>query len=154
MKKFAKNILSAIVLVSVITSFGSARAAASDDKLKSIVDKYLVARQSTMLQASTSTDVDNLLAFYSEGVIYEHPRVKIRIEGKANIREGMIRFLGVTKDTRIIMVNRICGANVVAAEYRVTFKAKQGSSWEEVSRTQVTLFEFEGEKIKRVVDYW
>jgi ketosteroid isomerase-like protein len=107
-----------------------------------------------MLQTSTPTDVDNLLAFYSEEVVYEHPRVKIRIEGKAKIREGMIRFLGVTKDAQIMTVNQISGANMVTVEYRLTFKAKQGSTWEEVSRRQVTLFEFEGEKIKRVVDYW
>lgn len=154
MNKFANSSLSAIVLVALVTLSWPARAAASDDRLKSIVDRYLHARQLTMLQTSTPTDVDNLLAFYSEEVVYEHPRVKIRIEGKAKIREGMIRFLGVTKDAQIMTVNQISGANMVTVEYRLTFKAKQGSTWEEVSRRQVTLFEFEGEKIKRVVDYW
>jgi ketosteroid isomerase-like protein len=150
----AENTLRTVVLVGLIALFGSARADASDDKLTSIVDKYLAARQATMLQASTTNDVDVLLAFYTEDIIYEHPRVKMRIDGRATIREGMARFLGATKDTRIVTINRISGVDMVVAEYRVTFKAQEGSSWKDVSRTQVTLFEFAGDKIKRVVDYW
>jgi len=151
---FAKSTLRAIVLIGLITLSWSVPAAASDERLEAIVDKYLAARQLTMLEASAPADVDNLLAFYSEDVMYEHPRVKVRIEGKAKIREGMLRFLGATRDASIVPVNRISGANMVAAEYRVSFKARRGDSWEEVSRKQVTIFEFEGDKIKRVVDYW
>jgi ketosteroid isomerase-like protein len=107
-----------------------------------------------MLEKSTTADVDALLAFYTENVIYEHPRVKARIEGKAKMREGMSSFLGVTKNTKIATLSFISGVNVVVAEYRVTFKAQEGSTWKAFSRTQVTLFEFEGNKIKRVGDYW
>ena len=42
---------------------------------------------------------------------------------------------------------------MVVAEYRVTFKTQEAGSWKEVSRAQVTLFEFAGEKIKRAIDY-
>jgi hypothetical protein len=153
LNQFAKNILFAVVLIGLAFS-GSVHADVSADKLEGFVDNYLAARQATMLQSSAPSDVDKLLAFYTEGIIYEHPRVKMRIEGKTKIREGMLRFVGLTKDAKIVIGNRISGVNMVVAEYRVTFKAEKDNVWEEVSRTQVTLFEFEEEKIKRVVDYW
>ncbi|HEY7543754.1 MAG TPA: hypothetical protein VID27_02670, partial [Blastocatellia bacterium] len=78
MNKSGKNTLCAVMLIGLISLCGSDQASASDDKLKGIVDKYLAARQATMLQTSTETDVDVILAFYTEGIIYEHPRVKMR----------------------------------------------------------------------------
>ena len=154
MNRLAEKSLLTAVLIGLAAMILPAQVNASDETLKDIVDRYLAARQATMLQASTPADVDRLLAFYTDDIIYEHPRVKMRIEGKTKIREGMLSFLGVTKNTKIATVSFITGVNVVVAKYRVTFKAQEGSSGKNVSRTQVTLFEFEGNKIKRVVDYW
>ena len=154
MKKGDKKILLAVAFIGLVALGGAVRAAASDDNLSGIVNKYLAARQATMLQTSTLADIDTLLSFYTEDVVYEHPRVKMRVEGRARMREGMSRFLGVTRETKIVTVNQISNVNVVVAEYQVTFKAQDGDAWKEVSRKQVTLFEFEGDKIKRVVDYW
>jgi ketosteroid isomerase-like protein len=154
MEKFARNTLLAVVSIGFLALFGSVRASGSDYDLKSIVNRYLAARQATMLETSTLTDVDHLLSFYAEDVVYEHPRAKMRIEGKANMREGMGRFLGATRDTKIVTLNQISNVNVVVAEYQISFKAQEENSWKSVSRKQVTLFEFEGNKIKRLVDYW
>jgi len=148
-----KSFLSA-VFIGLVMSGGYTRAAASDVDLQGIVKKYLAARQATMLQASSMADVDALLAFYADDVVYEHPRVKMKIEGKATMKEGMARFLGLTRDASIVTLNQISNLNVVVAEYQVTFKTEDKKSWKEVTRKQVSLFEFEGEKIKRVVDYW
>ena len=154
MNKFALRFLLVVILFGLIAIIPHVEVNAQDENLTRIVKRYLQARRATMLENSTAADVDALLALYTENVIYEHPRVKARIEGKAKMREGMLSFLGVTKNTKIATLNFISGVNVVVAEYRVTFKTQEGSSWKTVSRTQVTLFEFEGDKIKRVVDYW
>jgi len=154
MNRLVQKTFLVFALVGVVIAGGWARATAAEIDLKGVVDKYLAARQATMLQTSALADLDALLAFYTDDVVYEHPRVKMKIEGRATMREGMARFLGLTRDARIVPLNQIANLNVVVAEYRVTFKAQDGDSWKEVTRRQVTLFEFEGEKIKRVVDYW
>ncbi|HLN97420.1 MAG TPA: nuclear transport factor 2 family protein [Pyrinomonadaceae bacterium] len=154
MNKFAEKFLLRVILIGLIATIPHVEVNAQDENLTRIVKRYLEARRATMLEKSTTADVDALLAFYTENVIYEHPRVKARIEGKAKMREGMSSFLGVTKNTKIATLSFISGVNVVVAEYRVTFKAQEGSTWKAFSRTQVTLFEFEGNKIKRVGDYW
>jgi len=154
MNRFTRKTHLALVFMGLVVAAGFARATTSDTNLAGIVNKFLAARQATMLEKSALTDIDALLAFYAEDVVYEHPRVKMKIEGKATMREGMGKFLGLTRDARIVTLNQISNLNVVVAEYQVTFKAQDGNAWKEVTRKQVSLFEFEGEKIKRVVDYW
>ena len=59
----------------------------------------------------------------------------------------------LTPDTNIATLNSISGVDMVVVEYRLRFKPQRRYSWEEVSRRRVTLFEFEGQLFKQVVDY-
>jgi hypothetical protein len=36
----------------------------------------------------------------------------------------------------------------------VAFDARDGEAWKPVERAQVWVFEFEGAKIKRILEYW
>lgn len=79
----------------------------------------------------------------------------MRIEGKDRIRERMVGFLGAGRNARIVVTRRIAAANVVVIEQTVSFEAKQdGGGWKPQTRDQVTIFEFEDSKIRRIADYW
>ena len=125
-----------------------------DNNLLEIVRKYVVARNATMQQGAKPESVDAVLSFCADDVSYEHPRVKIKIQGKGNIRQGMVAFLRTTRDPGTEFLNHIAIQNLVVVEFNRTFKAKQDDVWKEFERRQVMMFEFEGNKIKRIVDYW
>jgi len=154
MTKYLKITSLSILLILIALLGTSVIAGEANEEQREIIAKYLEARQATMLLNSTEKDVDKLLDFYTDSIVYEHPRFKMKIEGKANNKKGLVAFLGTTKDTKIVNIKYITGINLVVSEHKITFKSKRGDTWEEGSRTQVTLFEFEGDKISRIVDYW
>ena len=90
-------------------------------------------------------------------LVYEDPVVKIKIEGKDTIRKGMTAFLGATRNARAIVTQRIAVDGVVVLQQDVSFEEKQDDAkgtWTPRHRDQVTVFEFEGGKIRRIADYW
>jgi hypothetical protein len=53
------------------------------------------------------------------------------------------------------VTRRIASANVVVLEQTVAFEARQDDgTWKPQTRDQVTIFEFEGSRIRRIADYW
>jgi ketosteroid isomerase-like protein len=141
------------VLFFVIVS--SVSASNSPKQLEQMAERALAAREKMMQQDATAADVDAFLAFCTDNLIYEDPVVKMKIEGKEQIRKGMSAFLGVSRSARIVVTKRIAAANIVVLEQTVSFEAKQqDDSWKPQSRQQVTIFEFEGLKIRRIADYW
>jgi hypothetical protein len=133
----------------------STPAAASRSALEQIAEQAAAARQKMMQQDATAADVDAFLALCTDGLIYEDPVVKMRIEGKAEIRKGMTAFLGASRNARVVVTRRIAAANLVALEQTVSFEEKQDDGgWKPRSRDQVTIFEFEGSRIRRLADYW
>ena len=133
----------------------SLSASNSPKQLEHVAEQALAAREKMMQQDATAADVDVFLAFCTDNLIYEDPVVKMKIEGKEQIRKGMTAYLGASRGVRIIVTKRIAAANVVVLEQTVSFEAKQSDdSWKPQSRQQVTIFEFEGLKIRRIADYW
>lgn len=43
---------------------------------------------------------------------------------------------------------------MAVVQTRVRFDAKDGETWLAVERQQVWVFEFEGSRIKRIIEYW
>jgi ketosteroid isomerase-like protein len=128
-------------------------AAAAD--LERLTDQAVATRTRMMQGDSSPADVDAFLALCTDDLIHEDPVVKMRLEGKETIRKGMTAFLGAARNTRITVVKRIAAANVVILEQTVSFESEdEGHRWKPQRRNQVTVFEFEGTKIRRIADYW
>ena len=129
----------------------------ADDKLVSIPD-YLDALASTTHGQSTARDVDVALGFYTEEVVYEHPRFGIRLEGKDAQRRGMLTFLesyaGGASDSTIEILDFMKGDDVVAVRMAVSFLQDRDGVIEKVSRDQLRVFEFSSGRISRIIDYW
>ncbi len=103
---------------------------------------------------ATPQDIEKTLDLCSENIVYEHPAAKARIEGKKQMRAGKASYLGLTKDpkysVRILSSNR----DVVIATVSRTFLSKQDDgSWKAGERSNITVFEIEEGKIRRILDY-
>ncbi len=131
-----------------------AAAALGEPNLTDLAEQALQARTAAMQENATAADVDRFLGFAADGVVYEDPVVEIRIEGKDSIRRGMTAFLGATRHARRV-TGRIAVDGVVVLQEDVSFEEKQNDgSWKPRQRRQVTLFEFEAGRIRRIADYW
>jgi len=59
------------------------------------------------------------------------------------------------RETRVVVTKRVTVANAVVFEQHVSFQEKQDDgTWKPRTREQLTIFEFEGLKVRRIVDYW
>lgn len=124
-------------------------------QVERVAEQAIAARQKTMQQDATAADVDAFLAFGTEDLTYDDPVVKMKIEGRGQIRQGMVNFLGLSRHAQITIKKQIAVANLVVLDQDVSFEEKQqDNSWKPWSRHQVTIFEFEGAKIRRIADYW
>ena len=120
----------------------------------SLAQRYRDRLAATLDEKATAQDVDDLLSLYAENVIYEHPRVGARIEGKEQIRAGMNGFLGTTRHPTLRIKNEIEGRGVIVLELDLEAEAKRGESWEPLVRTQVLVLETDGDRILRIIDHW
>ena len=133
----------------------SALAAPPESPLERSAEQALAARQKMMQEHASAAEVDAFLTFFTDNVIYEDPVVNMRLEGKDTIRKGMNGFLGATRNARITVTGRLSAANVVVLGQTVSFDSRdEGQPWKPQSRHQLTVFEFDGTKIRRIADYW
>ncbi len=108
-----------------------------------------------MQEHATAADVDAFLAFCTEDLVYEDPAVKLRIEGKDQIGKGMAGFLGASRNARNAVTRRIAAGNLVVFQQTVSFEEKgDDGRWTPRSRDQITVLEFEGALIRRIIDSW
>lgn len=107
-----------------------------------------------MAASADSKTIEKALAYCSDDLVYEHPAVKAKIEGKERIRAGMGGYLGQTKNPRYeirILANR---PDVVVAQVDQWFLVKQDDgSWKPRRRSNLTIFEITSGKIHRILDY-
>ena len=131
--------------------------ASANDKTVFLPD-YLDALASTTHGKSTERDVDAVLDYYSENIVYEHPRFGIRLEGKEAQRQGMVAFLesyaGGPSDSSVEILDFMKGDGVVTMRLVVSFLLEREGVVEAVSRDQLRVFEFSSGKISRIIDYW
>jgi ketosteroid isomerase-like protein len=131
------------------------QAGAATTQLVAVAERVVAARQKMMQANATPADVQAFLALATEDLVYEDPVVKMKIEGREDIASGLTSFLGQTRNAKIVVHKRIAAANVVVFDQTVSFDAKQDDGgWKPQTRDQVTIFEFEGSRLRRVADYW
>ena len=118
-------------------------------------DAYLALTRAVMAETATAADVDALLALYADDVVYEHPRVGIRIKGSEQVRRGLVAFLGRTRNPEIERQHRIEGEAVRIVTHRVAFEADTPDGWQPVERMQIVVLELDAShQITRIIDYW
>lgn len=132
----------------------TAGAEAPGKDLLDLARAYLEAREATLQETARPADVEKVLSTCSAALVYEHPRVGIRMAGLDAVRSGMLQFLGTSRQARIEVLASLQGTGMVAVESRVSFEAKDGEAWRPVDRKQVWVFEFDGSEIKRIIEYW
>lgn len=140
-----------------ILGFADADAASANDKTVYLPD-YLDALAAATHGQSTESDIDAVLGYYSDDIVYEHPRFGIRLEGKEAQRQGMVAFLksyaGGPSDSSIEILDFMKGDGVVTMRLAVSFLQEREGAVEKVSRDQLRVFEFSSGKISRIIDYW
>jgi len=125
-----------------------------DEIQMGVVRSYLEARAATMQEATSPGDVERVLALCTPNVVYEHPRAGMTRVGVATLRTGMVGFLGASRKASIVINESLQGRDMVAVRTAVSFEAQDGANWTPVSRSQVWVFELDGAKIKRIMEYW
>ncbi len=141
-----------VVLLLAVTS--SAAAQGRDRAAEDLIRQYVEARSQALQENASSRDVESALSFCAEDFVYEHPAVGARIEGKEKVRSGMSGYLGETKNATYTLRILASNADVVVARVDQRFLAKQeNGSWLPGKRSNITVFEIEDRKIKRILDY-
>lgn len=119
---------------------------------------YLKALSATSHGETTTDDVDRVLAFYADDIIYEHPGVGIRLEGIEAQRQGLTAFIqsygGDAETSSIDVIDHMEGPNVAMLRLKVRFLRKDGDNIEPVARDQWRVIETRQGKITRIIDYW
>jgi ketosteroid isomerase-like protein len=133
---------------------GGAALAQKESASTALGPKWVERLTVVMMESATKQDIDNLLALYADDIVYEHPRMGARTQGKRQIRKGMSQYLGATRNPSLRIKSTIAGRNVIVLELELRAEAKQNTAWEPLTRTQVTVLETDGSHIRRVIDYW
>ena len=143
------------LLVTVLSpSLGYADERPPQEAQLGLVSTYLEARAATMQETAGPADVERVLAFCTASVVYEHPRVGVTRVGVDTLRTGMLSFLGSSRNASITITASLQGRDMVAVQTDVAFEAQDGDTWAPVKRSQTWVFEFDGSKIKRIIEYW
>lgn len=116
------------------------------DQLTSLVEQVTAAQNAVMRQGSTVEDADNLFAMYADDFTYVH-----EVYGGTYTREGLyantVRYLksgGYTMEVdRYEILRMIPGKDAVAVERE-----------ENSGAIHLAVFEFDGGKVSRIIEYW
>lgn len=126
----------------------------SDDALLTTAKRFLEISKKTLMKGVTAADVERVLEFYTDDVVYEHLRFKAKVEGKENVRKGMLSHLGDYQGTADAKLKKyIFGFNMVMLEFEQSFQVADKGALKTITRTKKTFLEFNDGKIKRIVDY-
>jgi ketosteroid isomerase-like protein len=125
-----------------------------DVSARDVVRRYLEAQNASMQLNATPQDIERTLDLCSDDIVYEHPAAKAKIEGKNKMRAGKASYLGLTKDAKYKVKILSSKRDVVVAMVSRRFLSRQDdSSWKPGQRSNITVFEIEDGKIRRILDY-
>jgi hypothetical protein len=117
-------------------------------------ERYVVERTAAMQEAATAADVERVLALFAADAVYEHPAFGMRIAGIDAMRAGRLRQLGITRNARVRVRERVALSGVEAISEELTFEARDSDRWRSVTRRQLLVFEYKDGRIARVLEYW
>ena len=109
--------------------------------------------------AGWSRNMDQLLASYTEDVSYEDPGLGLVLKGKDQVRGFAQSFFDAFPDLKAVIVTTVVAGERGASEWR--FSGTQTGDLPGIPAANkrmdvrgASIYEFEGGKIKRKVDYW
>ncbi|GAB5537489.1 MAG: hypothetical protein Rubg2KO_37380 [Rubricoccaceae bacterium] len=135
-----------LVFVAAPLAYGQDEAHLTEDQLLATVEAVNAAQNAVMRQGSDTSTVDDLFDLYTDDFVYEH-----EVYGGTYTRETLyqntVNHLNrggytMTED-RYTILRRIPGRNAVAVERR-----------ENGGAIHLSVFEFRGAKVSRIVEYW
>ena len=138
----------------LVAAGGSTLSAQSEADLPAQARRYLDAERVRQTEFATTEDIERVLDFLTDSAVYEHPRFGARIVGKEEIRQGMARFLGSTRAPQASIVGMLSNDGVVVIDLVQTFEARVDGKWIAQSRRGLKVLESEGDRIRRIIDYW
>ncbi len=118
-------------------------------------ETYLSAVEGVLRQSATSEDIERLTFLYSVDVVYEHPRVGVRIRGRDQIAEAMAEFLGKTRNPDTDVHGSTQGEGVVVLDFTLQMEMDTELGWRPLERRQITVLEVNAQgRISRILEYW
>lgn len=138
-----------VLLLCSLLSFsahGKDEASLTADQLQKKVEEVTSAQNKVMMSNSTSEDVDDLFAYYTDDFTYVH-EVYGGTYSRDELYGNTVRHLengGYTLDKdRYTILRAIPGKDAIAVERR-----------ENTGAVHLSVFEFRGPKVKRIIEYW
>jgi steroid delta-isomerase-like uncharacterized protein len=106
-----------------------------------------------------SRNMDQLLAVFTDDVIYEDNPLGSTFRGKEELRAFAQGFFNAFPDLKAVITSTVVSGDRAASEWRFTGTQTGDLSGMPASNKQmdlrgVSIYEFEGGKIKRKIDYW
>ncbi|MBI3451150.1 MAG: nuclear transport factor 2 family protein [Acidobacteria bacterium] len=152
------KILRLLVLSSALSAaFPSVHAASeirpSGADLKKTALDYLSSERARQVEGVTAKEVEASLAFLTDTAVYEHPKAGARIEGKESIRRGMLGHAGSIRNPHDEVLSAVVGSGVVVLELHQSFEFQDETGWKDRAFDTAKVFEFDGDKIRRIIDY-
>ncbi len=146
----------ALVSLPALLLLGAAGHAADPERKgpPCVVDAFLHAHEKTMQSEADGSSVNELIDLLDENLVYEHPKVGIRIEGAGAYRQGLEAFLGATDQGRYEILDYLVSGDTVAITMNRVFSVQSDGQWKERSIEQMMVFEVRDGKITRMIDYW
>lgn len=116
---------------------------------------WLAFIEGVLRQTATADDIERLTFLYSADVLYEHPRVGVRIQGRERVAEAMAAFLGETRNPDVDVHGSTTGEGVIVIDYTLEMEARTDAGWRKLERRQVTVLEVTPDgRIRRILEYW
>lgn len=137
-----------------LTFYRSLAFQAQDDGIR-FIHSFLEAKEKSMQVSATENDVDKLMDFYADSLLYEHqlsPEKKFSFSGKNDLQRGIVSHLGETKNVKITLRRFMKKQNLIVAEYTLHRIITENGKIE--NNNILSLIELDNKgKIKRMVNY-
>jgi soluble lytic murein transglycosylase-like protein len=138
-------------LISIGVARGATAQAAADQS--ALIDQFLSLERARQAPGATAADVERLLALMADSIVYEHPRARARLQGKSVLRQGMLNYLGTVRNATDSVVQRTMAPGVVVLVVESRGEMSREGRWEPLSRRALRVFELDGDRIRRIIDY-
>lgn len=109
--------------------------------------------------AAWSNDIEKLMPFFTEDVVYEDVTFGVVNHGKMELRKFALDFFKAFPDTRFTVTSVVISGNHAAVEWTLTGTQKGDmpgipATNKPISVRGVSMMEFRNGKVSRDSDYW
>ncbi|WP_233081016.1 nuclear transport factor 2 family protein [Rheinheimera soli] len=135
-----------------LVAFYHADVAADDFDYDAFVKAYYQAQVATQQPDATKEDLEHYLSFLTEDVGNQHfpnaPDDSREPDGKALMRKGMSRYLGVHTEYKAELINYEVGYNAVVIKHKFSARGKRADGSEfSYAKTALDVLELEAGKV-------